>query len=78
LPRRQGAVTPKAPKRSEGAAQPLDGGLAAWPRRTKQRAAEARRRVDDGLGAVKVSFGSLGDGVRQIPTETATTFGRIT
>ena len=30
LPRRQGAVTPKAPKRSAGAAKPLDGGLAAW------------------------------------------------
>jgi hypothetical protein len=31
LPRRQAAVTPKAPKRSAGAAKPLDGGLAEWP-----------------------------------------------
>src|ERR1700683_2763284 len=31
LPRRRAAVTPKAPKRSGGVAQRLDGGSAAWP-----------------------------------------------
>jgi hypothetical protein len=30
LPRRRVAVIPKGPKRSGGAAQPLDGGSAAW------------------------------------------------
>jgi hypothetical protein len=47
MPHRRGAVTPKAPKRSEGAAEPLDGGSAAWPSTRTAPEYKTRRKFRD-------------------------------